>query len=237
MLEPNRKGYCISTHTLIMQSEIICKPSYSLLELRMSEGEAVQAEPGAMVYMKGVELKTEARGGLLGGLKRMIGGESFFVNRYQAVEDNAILGLAPKYQGDIVRVEVRGRLLAQSGAFLAGADSININDSWGGAKTFFAGEGLILLSLEGDGDVFLSSFGGIVEKEVEDGFVVDTGHIVAFEESLDFEVRRVGGLKETFLSGEGLVAEFAGEGKLWLQTRSIGEFVGWLASLMPRERR
>ncbi len=219
-----------------MQFEIICKPSYSLLELKMETGEVIQAEPGAMVYMKGIELRTEARGGLFGGLKRIIGGESFFINRYEAVESNAILGLAPKYQGDVVKVDVDGRLLAQSGAFLAGDDSIEINDRWGGAKTFFAGEGLILLSLEGSGNVFLSSFGGIVEKEVEDGFVIDTGHIVAFEDTLDFQVRRVGGLKETFLSGEGLVAEFYGSGKVWLQTRSIGEFVGWLASLMPRSR-
>ncbi len=217
-----------------MEFEVICKPSYSLLELKMDTGETVQAEPGAMVYMRGVELRTEARGGLFGGLKRIVGGESFFVNRYEAVEDGAILGLAPRYQGDIERVEVNGKLLAQSGAFLAGSDDIEINDRWGGAKTFFAGEGLILLSLEGNGDVFLSSFGGIIEREVEDRFVIDTGHIVAFEDTLDFKIRRVGGLKETFLSGEGLVAEFYGSGKVWIQTRSIGEFVGWLASLLPK---
>ncbi len=218
-----------------MEYEILSKPSYSLLELRMKEGEEVLAEPGAMVYMKGVELKTEAKGGIFGGLRRMMAGESFFLNRYVAVED-AILGLAPRYQGDITHVRVEGTLYAQSGAFLAGDTSIDINDSWGGAKTFFSGEGLILLRLEGEGSAFLSSFGGIIEKEVEDTFIIDTGHIVAFESSLDFRVRKVGGLKETFLSGEGLVAEFYGEGKVWIQTRSIGEFVGWLASLIPRNK-
>lgn len=219
-----------------MEFKILSRPSYSLLELRMDKGEEIVAEPGAMVYMKGVKLKTEAAGGLLGGLKRMVAGESFFVNKYIAFDD-AILGLSPKYQGDIVHVNVEDELLAQSGAFLASSANININALWGGAKTFFSGEGLILLKLEGFGDAFLSSFGGIIEREVEDGFVVDTGHIVAFESSLDFHVKKAGGIKETLLSGEGLVAEFHGSGKIWIQTRSVSEYIGWLSSLIPSDAR
>jgi len=216
-----------------MRYEILSKPSSSLLKLTLDAGEEVIAETGAMVFMNGVKLKTETKGGLFGGLKRMIGGESFFINRFVAERSNSVLGLAPPYQGDIVPIELKTTLYAQSGAFLAGTADIDISAKWGGAKTFFAGEGLILLKITGVGDVFLSSFGGIEELEVDGEMVVDTGHIVAFEDTLDFTVSRAGGLKATLLSGEGLVAKFRGRGKVWIQTRSISDYIGWLSSLIP----
>lgn len=216
-----------------MKYEILSRPSYALLKLMMDEGEEVIAETGAMVFMDGVKLKTEVKGGLFGGIKRIIGGESFFVNRFVAEKNNAVLGLAPPYQGDITRIEVRGTLYAQSGAFLAGSPDLNIESKWGGARSFFAGEGLILLKIVGNGDVFLSSFGGIEEVSVSGELVVDTGHIVAFEEGLDFTISKAGGLKATLLSGEGLVARFRGTGKVWIQTRSVSDYIGWLSSLIP----
>ncbi len=219
-----------------MKYKILTKPSYSLLEIEMDSGEEILAETGAMVYMKGVELQTEAKGGIFGGLKRILAGESFFINRLKAVEKDAVVGLAPAYMGDIAHLNLNGKIYAQSGAFLASSPQIQIDAKWGGAKTFFAGEGLILLKLEGFGDIFLSSFGGIIERDVDGTFVVDTGHIVAFEDSLDFSVKRVGGLKTTILSGEGLIAEFRGKGKVWIQSRSISDYIGWLSSLLPRRR-
>ncbi len=216
-----------------MRYEILARPSYSLLKLYLDRDEEVVAETGAMVFMDGVRLKTEMKGGIFGGLKRAIGGESFFVNRFAAEKNNAILGLAPPYQGDITRIQVDGRLYAQGGAFLAGSPDLDISTKWGGAKTFFAGEGVVLLKIEGSGEVFLSSFGGIEELDVEGELVIDTGHIVAFEDGLDFSISRAGGLKATLLSGEGLVAKFSGSGKVWIQTRSISDYVGWLASLIP----
>ncbi len=218
-----------------MEYRILSRPSYSLLEIRMEDGEEVIAETGAMVYMKNLELKTELRGGILEGLKRkVLGGESLFLNRFVS-RGKGVLGLAPKYMGDIVHINVDGRIYAQSGSFLASTPEVDIDTKWGGAKTFFSGEGLFLLKLEGYGDVFLASFGGVEEMNVEDSLIIDTGHVVAFEDSLDFRVKRVGGLKTTILSGEGLVAEFRGEGKVWIQTRSIGEYIGWLASLLPKQ--
>lgn len=218
-----------------MRYKILSRPSYSLLELELENGEEVLAEPGAMVYMKNVELSPEIKGGLLSGLKRsFLGGESFFVNRYVS-KGKGLLGLSPSYSGDIAHVKLSGRLYAQSGAFLASSPDLKIDVKWGGAKTFFAGEGLFLLKLEGNGDLFLSSFGGIEEINVDGTLSVDTGHIVAFEETLNFKIRKAGGLKATLLSGEGLVAEFSGKGKIWIQTRSIAEYVGWLVSLLPRQ--
>jgi len=217
-----------------MEYRIVCRPSYSLLELRLEDGEEVVAEAGAMVYMKNVELKTEVKGGIFGGLKRaLLGGETFFTNRFVA-RGKGLLGLAPRYNGDVVHIPLEGRIFAQSGAFLASTPEVEIDTKWGGGRTFFAGEGLFLLKLEGSGDVFLASFGGVEELDVDGSLIVDTGHIVAFEDGLDFDVRRVGGLKATLLSGEGLVAEFRGQGKVWIQTRSIAEYIGWISSLMPK---
>lgn len=217
-----------------MKYRILSKPSYSLLELQL-ENEEVIAETGAMVYMKNVELKTEMKGGLLGGLKRtLLGGESFFINRFYS-KGEGLLGLAPPYSGDVVHIPISGRIYAQSGAFLASNPEIEIDTKWGGAKTFFSGEGLFLLKLEGNGDVFLSSFGGVEKIELKnESLIVDTGHIVAFDDNLEFKVKKVGGLKSTILSGEGLVAEFTGEGDVWIQTRSISSYIGWLSSLIPK---
>jgi len=216
-----------------MEFRILSRPSYSLLELKMEDGEEVQAETGAMVYMRNVELKTQMKGGLLGGFKRtLMGGESFFINRFVS-RGEGLLGLAPSYQGDVVHLNVDGKIYAQSGAFLASSPEIDIDTKWGGAKTFFAGEGLFLLKLEGKGDLWLSSFGGVESIDVNGRLKVDTGHIVAFEQTLDFSISRAGGLKATLLSGEGLVAEFRGYGKVWIQTRSIADYIGWLSSLLP----
>lgn len=221
-----------------VEFRILSRPSYSLLELKMEDGEEVQAETGAMVYMRNVELKTQMKGGLLGSFKRtLMGGESFFINRFVS-RGEGLLGLAPSYQGDVVHLNVDGKIYAQSGAFLASSPEIDIDTKWGGAKTFFAGEGLFLLKLEGQSDLWLSSFGGVESIEVDGRLKVDTGHIVAFEDTLDFSISKVGGLKATVLSGEGLVAEFRGHGKVWIQTRSIVDYIGWLSSLLPaRERR
>ncbi|MEM4945375.1 MAG: TIGR00266 family protein [Archaeoglobaceae archaeon] len=220
-----------------MKHRILSRPSYSLLELELDNNEEVFAESGAMVYMRNVEISPEMKGGLFGGLKRSIlGGESFLVNRFIS-RGKGLLGLAPSYNGDIAYIKLSGKLYAQSGAFLASSPSIDIDIKWGGAKTFFAGEGLFLLKLEGSGDLFLSSFGGIEEINIDGSLSVDTGHIVAFEETLDFKIRKAGGLKATLLSGEGLVAEFNGKGKVWIQTRSIAEYIGWLSSLLPPQRR
>ena len=218
-----------------MEYRIVGRPSYSLLELKLGNGEEVVAETGAMVYMRNVELKTEMKGGLLGGLKRsLFGGESLFLNRFISRGDG-LIGLAPPYQGDIVHVPLRGKIFAQSGAFLASSPEISIDTKWGGAKTFFAGEGLFLLKLDGEGDLFLSSFGSVEEIQVDGILRGDTGHIVAFEDTLDFKISRAGGLKATLLSGEGLVADFRGGGKVWIQTRSIADYVGWLSSLIPKK--
>ncbi|RLF90558.1 TIGR00266 family protein, partial [Thermococci archaeon] len=108
-----------------MKYKIEHRPSFSLLEIQLGPGEAVQAEAGAMVYMDPtVSLETKARGGIFGALKRSIlGGESFFVNVFRGPGK---VGFAPGYPGDIIELEVDGKLYAQSGAFIAASEDIDI---------------------------------------------------------------------------------------------------------------
>jgi uncharacterized protein (TIGR00266 family) len=221
-----------------LKYEILHRPSFSLLEVELSSGEAVQAEAGAMVHMSpSVKIETKAKGGVLGAFKRsMLGGESFFINTFRAEGGSGSIGLAPAYPGDIEAFELNGILYAQSGAFLASSEGINIDTKWGGANSFFGREGLFLLKMTGSGLVFLSSFGAIYKKELHDeSFIIDTGHMVAFSEGLDFNIRRVGGLKSTLFSGEGLVAEFHGTGTLYIQTRSMDSFLGWITPHLPKK--
>jgi len=220
-----------------MDNDISHRPSYAQLTLSLDAGESVRAEAGAMVgYAGDVDVETGAEGGLLKSLSRSVfGGESFFMNTFTA-NGPSELDLAPALSGDVQHHELTDEtLFVQSTSFLASDPSIEVDTKFGGGKTFFGGEGLFLLKLTGTGPAFISSYGAIDEHHVAPGEtrVVDTGHIVAFEESLDFDVRRVGGLKSTLFSGEGLVCEFSGEGTVWTQSRSPDAFLSWLIPKLP----
>jgi uncharacterized protein (TIGR00266 family) len=220
-----------------MKHEILYKPAYTLLEVQLEAGERIEAESGAMVYMSpGIEIATKAKGGVLSSLTRgLLGGESFFTNTFTA-RSKGIVGLAPPYQGDIAHHRLNGEtLFVQNGSYIASSPDLSLDTKWGGAKSFFSREGLFLLKMAGTGDAFISSFGAIHEvKMTGEPFTIDTGHMVAFTEGLDYTVKKVGGLKSTIFSGEGLVAEFRGTGTLYLQTRSMNSFISWLMPFLPK---
>jgi uncharacterized protein (TIGR00266 family) len=220
-----------------MEFDIEHRPSYAQLTLDLDAGESVRAEAGAMVSKSPhLDVETSAEGGVLKSLSRsLFGGESFFMNTFTAAEPGQ-LQLAPALSGDVQHHGLADETLyVQSSSFLASDPTVDVDTEFGGAKTFFGGEGLFLLRLSGSGPVFLSSYGAIDEHDLDgtESFVVDTGHIVAFEESLSFDVRKVGGLKSTLFSGEGLVCEFSGEGRVWTQTRSPDAFLSWLIPKLP----
>jgi uncharacterized protein (TIGR00266 family) len=125
-----------------------------------------------------------------------------------------------------------------SGCYMASDPSIVIDTKFGGTKTFFAREGLFLLKLEGTGYTFMSSYGALHQVTLDPGekFIIDTGHIVAFDQQVNWDVKRIGGLKSTLFSGEGLVAEFSGPGTVYAQTRSEDAFLSWLIPKLPKER-
>jgi uncharacterized protein (TIGR00266 family) len=223
-----------------MHVDIRYSPSFALGVITLPPGGEVKAEAGAMTSMSGgVEIETTAQGGLLKGLKRsMLGGESFFINTFTAPSGGE-LTVAPTLPGDIVRMRAgHAAMMVQSGSWLASDPAVDVDTKWGGARTFFSGEGLFLLRCSWAGDMIVSSFGAIERRDLADGEVlkIDTGHIVAFAEGISYQVSKVGGWKSTLLSGEGLVATFTGPGALWLQTRSPADFIGWLTPQLPTQQ-
>ncbi|BAW31295.1 MAG TPA: TIGR00266 family protein [Methanothermobacter sp.] len=218
-----------------MKYDIIHKPSFSLVEVELEAGESIKAEPGAMVSMsENIQVETSS-GGVFKALGRVLGGENLFLNTFHAMDRKGKIELAPAYTGDIEAIELEGTIYAQSGSYLASATDIEIETKFGGFKTFFAREGLFLLRLTGYGPLFLSSFGGIYKRRIEnERFIIDTGHVVAFTDGLDFKVRKFSGIKSTIFGGEGLIAEFTGNGTVYVQTRSVDSFVNWLRPYLPQ---
>lgn len=222
-----------------MKVEILFRPSYSIAKVLLDPNEAVIAESGAMVGMSAdIQVETKMRGGLLQSLARsVLGGESFFVNTYRAAARGGELLLAPTLPGDVFTTELTNETyLVQSGSFLASSEGVVTDTKWSGARTFFGGEGLIMLRCSGVGTLILSSYGAIHQLDLAAGetYTVDTGHLVAFSEKMGFKVRAIGGLKTTVLGGEGLVVDLTGPGRVLLQTRSEGAFLNWLLPKIPK---
>lgn len=216
-----------------MDYELLHKPSFTLARVRLDPREQLQAESGAMVSMSdSIKMETSSRGGIFGGLRRsVLGGESFFVNTFTAQQPGEVT-IAPPMPGDIEALELQGdTLLVQSGSFLAATMNINVDSQWGGARSFFSREGLFLLRCSGRGLLFVSSYGAIHRIDLDQGqrYNVDTGHMVAFDDSVKYDVGRSGGWKTTLLGGEGLVCKLEGPGRFYLQTRSEDALLGWLS--------
>ncbi|MFQ6051723.1 MAG: TIGR00266 family protein [Candidatus Hydrothermarchaeota archaeon] len=225
-----------------MEYEVLYRPSFSLLKIKLNKGESITAEAGAMVHMTPtIEIETHMRGGGgLGGLLKslktsFLGGESFWTNTFHARE-NGEIALTGPHIGDIEAIELNNEgLIIQSGSYIANTPGIDIDTSWQGWKGFLGESDIIMLRASGTGIVWVSSFGGIEKKELKPGekLIVDTGHVVAFSDTMNYTVRRVGGLKSTVLSGEGLVFEFTGPGQIQLQTRQLPEFARSLIPFLP----
>jgi uncharacterized protein (TIGR00266 family) len=206
----------------------------------LGAGEDIQVEGGAMVGMSAdMKMETGASGGFLKSLgRKMFGGESFFMNTYTGVNDGDSVALAPPLPGDISVIEMHDEtLMVQSGSYLASSVGIEVETKWSGAKTFFGSEGFIMLRISGTGTLIVSSYGAIHPIELAAGqqYVIDTGHLVTFEEHLKFDVKKVAGWKSTLFSGEGLVVELTGPGELTLQSRSQDSFLSWLIPQLPTQ--
>lgn len=221
-----------------MQVALKHQPSATLAIVTLAGNEVVDVEAGAMVsYSDGVTIQTEAKGGLMGGLKRAMGGESFFHNLYTAPAQGGEVTLAHSLAGDMQVLTIAGGdFRLKSGAYIASEHTITLDTKWGGAKGFFGGGGLILLSVGGSGKVVIGCYGAVEERVLQPGqrYTVDTGHVVGFDSTIQFNVKKVGGWKSTLLSGEGLVCELVGPGRVLMQTRSEDAFLGWLLPKIPK---
>lgn len=220
-----------------MDIEIRDQPAYAVARATLDPGEAMVVEAGAMLAMTNLEIETKARGGMMRSLGRSVfGGESFFMNTFRAGSGGGELWVAPPLPGDMRVIEVAGELRVESGGFVAASEALQIDTKWSGGKGFFGSKDLIMLRITGTGSLVISAYGAIEEVNLAAGetFTIDTGHVVAFEPSVDFKVRKVGGLKSLFLSGEGLVVDLTGPGTVMMQTRSEESFLGWLVPKLPK---
>lgn len=224
-----------------MQTTIEFAPSYALLTVALSPGESIKAEPGAMVAQQGVELKTGGGGGgVFGGLRRMMGGESFVINTFTAGSGGGQVNLAPATPGDIGEFPLSPgkNLFIQSGSFLACTENVQTDAQFQGFRGFFSGESLFFLRAYTEreaGSVFYNSYGAVKQLPVTPGqeLVVDTGHLVAFTDDVDYSIGKVGGLRSMLVGGEGLVMRFRGNGQVWVQTRNLSSLAGKLIPFMP----
>ena len=224
-----------------MRIDIDFSPAFAMARVTLEDGESAKGEAGAMMAMTPtVDIATSTHGGIMKGLKRsVLGGESFFMNTFTATGPDAEVLFAPALPGDIIHWKLDNRtVFLQSGSYLASSMGIDIDSKWGGAKTFFSKEGLFMLKCTGTGDLLVSSYGAIVPVDLTAGqtYVVDTGHMVGWDEGVNYEVKKVGNWKSTMLGGEGLVVRLTGPGRVYVQTRSPESFIVWLSPKLPTNR-
>ena len=224
--------------------EMSLQPDFALLTVHLEQGQQIFAEPSAMASMDPtIKLKAGFKGGFRRTLARGLAGESLIINTFTAEDAAGEVTFAPGPTGDMLHYHLDGQTLyLQRGAFVAHSQGVDISGKWQGAKGFLSGEGLILLKASGNGDVFFNSYGAILEVDVTDDYIVDTGYIVAFEDTLQYKVSvlpglRIGSKIKSFLfGGEGLVCRFQGQGKVWVQTRYVNPFLSWINRFRPSRR-
>jgi uncharacterized protein (TIGR00266 family) len=223
--------------------DILHGPGNSAAHIALAPYETCTAEGGAMIAMSDtidVETTTQQKsggGGILKGIKRMLSGESFFINHFTAGSAGGALWLASTLPGDMTVYELNQEtLIVQGGSYVASEPGVTIDLGWQGFKSFFAKESIFWLHISGKGKVVLSSFGSIYPIEVRGEHIVDTGHIVAFHESLQFTISKAGkSWLASILGGEGLVAKFHGNGTVWCQSHNASSFGSTIGPMLrPR---
>lgn len=226
-----------------MEVEIKYAPAGTAAICHLLAGEILFAESGALLAMRGkIEVETTTRqkkgGGVFAGLRRIVSGESFFINRFKAIEPSQVW-IGTPLPGDIFVHELKGeKLVISGGSYIACEDDVHIDLEWQGFRSLFSGEGIFWVKAQGDGKVILGSFGFIYPIQVDGEYIVDTGHIVAFEETLSFSISKVSkSWIGAFLSGEGFICRFKGRGTVWCQSHSPRVFGGEMKEyLRPRQQ-
>lgn len=218
-----------------MRHEIKHNPDFGAVQVTFEQaGEQLLTESGAMVARDtAIDMKTSLQGGIGGALKRkLLGGESLFQNTFTATQPGQTMWFAPAPEGAVVCVTLQPgmELFVQSGAYVASTPGVTLDTKWQGAKGFFSG-GLFLLRAYGQGQIWFACYGGTHTIDIGQqyqGYICDNTHMVAFTQGLQYNITKVGGLKSLFLGGEGLVCNFQGQGRLWLQTRNPGSLASFL---------
>lgn len=215
-----------------MECEIRYKPSFAAIFVTLQPGEKIVAEAGAMTSMDGqLTMKTEFSGGFFSGLlKNWFGGESLFVNVFSNQTSQPLhLVLTQSMIGDIICVNLTGNSICfQPGAYIAHSPGVKIGVRWAGFSSWFAGEGLFKLKVSGTGQVYFGAYGGVTKKTINGEFVVDNGHLVAYDSGMKMKIGMAGGLFASMTSGEGFINRIRGHGNIYLQSRSVDGLVKFL---------
>jgi uncharacterized protein (TIGR00266 family) len=225
-----------------MRVEIRHQPSFAVARVFLAQDETVKAESGAMAAMSsGVAIEAKMEGGFMKALKRSaLGGESFFVTTYSSSVPDGWVDVAAYLPGDIAVIAVtpeRG-IAVTRGSWLANETALAMDTKWGGAKNLFGGEGGFIAHLTGAGQVVIASYGALDLHVLEPGetFTVDSGHLVAYDDNIGMKTRMAAGLMNSAKSGEGLVVDMTGPGRVWTQSRNPSALVSWLTQVLPFTR-
>lgn len=217
-----------------MQHLLQGNPDQGELVLALEAGDRVIAQGGSMTRMDpGLAFRARS-GGLFSALGRVLAGQSLFLGELSAGDGPGRASLAPTLPGTVLhRALEGGRLLLMAGNFLACTADLKLRSRFAGWRSLFSGEGMWRLEASGRGDLWFRSYGAVIEKELDgEELVVDTGHVVAFEETLDYRITGMGNLKSTLFSSEGLVMRFTGRGRLWLQSRTLRGTGSWITPFL-----
>lgn len=212
-------------------------PSYAMAYCYLAVGEVLRAERGAMVAMSGgINVQADAGpGGVVKGLlRKALVNESLIMTRFTSGTHGAWVALASKFPGDIATVELddsNGGIVAEAGSLLGLGGDVSADPRWAGLQMIAMREGATMLRIKGHGHALLAAYGGIETFDIAEGqsFIFDSGHVVAFSASMRVSVGPLGGVATAALSGEGIVAQIEGPGRVWIQTRSVVELGKWLA--------
>ncbi len=228
-----------------MEFQVQDRGAFSWALVKLKPGDQLVSEAGALFRVSSninidVTTRSGKSGGLMAGLKRMLAGEHFFLSSYTVTDNaDAEVGLAPTLQGQVHLINCDGQRnwICSGGSYMASASSLELNTQFQGFKGVFTGESLFYVAVSGKGPMLVSAFGRITEIDLDGALVVDTGHVVAFEDSLQYTIGKVTkGLIQTAMTGEGLVMNFKGRGKLYVQSHNPTQFGNKLGPLLPPRR-
>ena len=208
------------------------KPVFAHVIVELDPGESFVAESDAMSSMSSdLDMNATFNGGFFKALlKRFFGGESLFINTFKNNTSKPLnLHLTQPTPGDIAVKELNGESYCiQKGAYIASDAGVSLGIKWAGFSSFIAGEGLFKLIVSGHGKVVFGAYGGIIEKEINGEYIVDSGHLVAYEPTMNLKLQLAGGVFGSLFGGEGFVTRIEGKGKIYLQTRSISSLAAWV---------
>ncbi len=215
-----------------MEAEVRNRPSFANIHVQLNPGDRIIAEADAMASMSSsISMSTKFNGGAVQAVvKRVFGSESLFVNEFTANSPGEMVITQP-FPGDIECIELKGNtMFLQPGAFLACEPGVNLGLGWAGIASFVGKEGLFRLKVSGHGRVWFGAYGGIFIREIDSEYVVDTGHLVAYEPTIGIRMGMAGGIFSSFFGGEGLVTRVTGPGRIYMQSRSMDGLAAWTNS-------